>query len=851
MRARLLIMSRLLGVLALARGLVVALACMIGGPTAASEPPAVAGSGHVDKITVDSRKREIVLEGWAAPTRPNAEISFIAVNVGRQEVYRGSIERSERPDVATATGRQDWLHSGWRIAALLPGNLPAGEYPLAVRVSLTDGAEFSLGVPEAVRRIQLGALRSRSPAAVLLVVLAAVIPAVAFVWAESVAVRLRSLRSLAVVAPAVFGVAIAASFLLLVASGVTGSSLEIGLGSSPATNNDSVRWTGRLQPVRIDEWVVFTPMAVAQVTHAPRFPIINENIGLSGQNMLVIGMTGVPVLHLSALVRPATWGYFFVDLPRALSWHWWFPFFSCFAALWALVIRVFGIDWRMSAALAFTFTAGPYAICWSGWPAYSVFFPAVGVLAADLALRARSWAIALLAGAALGLSLAGFALLLYPAWQVSLGYLFLFLFIGLVVRDRHDLALRSQQVAAACIATVFAAAVLIVWWLDARDAVGAILETAYPGRRALVSGGDVDSAFLVKGLTNVITLYREATGFLYPSEAGSFVNQSEAGSFVYLLLPLGAGVVLSWIAARRVDSVSLAIVLFGLIVLSFQFLGFTVLLAEYSLWGRSTPNRADIALGLAQLFLFAYLISLRRPAAVANDHRSSVIAFIAAGAWALFSLYLLRRVPSPVSELLTPGLVVVSVIAVGATSFLLLTRRFAAFVGLYSSWVVGMSLMFNPLGEAPRSVSVGSLFSTLTVAELASIHRGRVVVFESQVPAMMLVAAGQPVLNGVHYYPQTALWRALDPDRTQGDVYNRYQHLLFTVGRLPSAQGHRIESPRLDAVMVIVDPKHFDFRLLGVDYILAPEQQSVELLSSKALERVTGRDGWALLRLKK
>ena len=86
MRARLLIMSRLLGVLALARGLVVALACMIGGPTAASEPPAVAGSGHVDKITVDSRKREIVLEGWAAPTRPNAEISFIAVNVGRQEV---------------------------------------------------------------------------------------------------------------------------------------------------------------------------------------------------------------------------------------------------------------------------------------------------------------------------------------------------------------------------------------------------------------------------------------------------------------------------------------------------------------------------------------------------------------------------------------------------------------------------------------------------------------------------------------------------------------------------------------------------------------------------------------------
>ncbi|WP_459200744.1 DUF7654 domain-containing protein, partial [Pseudomonas tremae] len=40
-------------------------------------------------------------------------------------------------------------------------------------------------------------------------------------------------------------------------------------------------------------------------------------------------------------------------------------------------------------------------------------------------------------------------------------------------------------------------------------------------------------------------------------------------------------------------------------------------------------------------------------------------------------------------------------------------------------------------------------------------------------------ASGTKVVNGTFYYPQTTIWRQLDPESIQVDIYNRYQHLTF------------------------------------------------------------------------
>jgi hypothetical protein len=165
----------------------------------------------------------------------------------------------------------------------------------------------------------------------------------------------------------------------------------------------------------------------------------------------------------------------------------------------------------------------------SGWPAYALFFPVAGLLAADAALRARFRRQSLAAGALLGLAVAGFALVLYPAWQISLAYLFLPFAFAWFAGRRKELFFGRLQVAALVVALAVASVLLVSWWLDAREAVGSIRGTVYPGQRSVEVGSDIDRWFLLKGLMGPITMYRDSS---------LMWGTSDAESIVFFILPL-------------------------------------------------------------------------------------------------------------------------------------------------------------------------------------------------------------------------------------------------------------------------------------------------------------------------
>ncbi|MBX8492168.1 hypothetical protein K5D34_11170 [Pseudomonas cichorii] len=166
-------------------------------------------------------------------------------------------------------------------------------------------------------------------------------------------------------------------FMLFTALGLTGSSLDLGVRQSAFIESDMTRVWGYEQPIRSDEWMVLTPMAIAQSQHVPRYPVVNSRLGLDGQNMLVTGMTGLPIAHVSSLAKPAIWGFFVFDLKRALAWYWWFPVFGCFLALAHVLHTLSPGRWRQSFLFSLLFVSAPYVVAWSFWPAYAVFFPAL------------------------------------------------------------------------------------------------------------------------------------------------------------------------------------------------------------------------------------------------------------------------------------------------------------------------------------------------------------------------------------------------------------------------------------------------------------------------------------------
>src|SRR5262249_21013824 len=204
---------------------------------------------------------------------------------------------------------------------------------------------------------------------------------------------------------------------------------------SPRINNLALTELAMAHPraVRSDEWLVTTPLALAQLQHSPRFPVVNSNIG-DGQNMLI--NPGVPVWHPSAVARPATWGYFLLGGQRGLAWSWWFQVFSCFTALFLLLEIILAGRQRLAAFGAFWFCGSAYVVCFSLLPAYYAAFPAMMCVAAYYLLSSNKPVVQLASGVLLGLSAAGFFMLLYPPWQLPLGYFLLLVFLALAYRDR-------------------------------------------------------------------------------------------------------------------------------------------------------------------------------------------------------------------------------------------------------------------------------------------------------------------------------------------------------------------------------------------------------------------------------
>lgn len=810
---------------------------LVGSGVASAQTPLI-GKGFIEEVHFLPGERQLSLAGWVASERPNVFITNLVIHLDDKKIYQGRFESYEREALVDQTGREDWRNSGFALQVAVPSSIPVGVHALTVHARLSDGSVFELlAVNPAHKTVSV---TSASPSMWLLILaFGALALPVLFAWG-SVALQPRLMKMVVWRIPSVtafFSIGLFASFCILVGSGVSGSSLGLGLNASGIIQHDGQLLIGENRAIRSDEWEVITPMAISQKFHQPAWPVVNKNIGVDGQNMMVIGMTGVPVSHISSFAKPATWGFFVFDLRRALAWYWWFPFFACFSALWVLLLRMFKLEWRLAALLSLAFSMAPYSVVFSGWPSYAAFFPIFGIVLADLCLRSRRICVTLPLGVLLGLCMSGFVLVLYPAWQISLSYLLIPLAFVWFFNQRRSLYCGPAQWLAGGLAILVCIGLLFAWWKDAAEAVLAIRATFYPGQRLAEAGGDIDVWFLIKGLLTPVLMYA-------PPRLASAVD----ASYFWVLLPLGGALVYAWRILGRAPLISVLPVAYVGLVLWFMYFGFSPMLARWTLWGSSTTFRQDVGLGLAQTVLLAWLIGA--------VHQGSEYKFQLSRRWAVVLCaltvwaagYAFSHVPPAISNLFSPVFLLLSGLALASASYWLLRGHYRLFVGLYCGWMLIAAVPFNPLVQAPASLVLDARLKHQLMASSTMEHSDfrRVAVVGPRVWSMVLPATGIPVVNTVFYYPPRSFWQSLDPEGSKSLIHNRYQRLLLSIAPLAGDATYRIETPRLDEVRVVLDPVRFNFRLLGAQSVLASPQDLQHLAGNASLKMIEKTDVWVL-----
>jgi len=811
-------------------------------------------SGFVDDLILN--ESSIIASGWVAPTNSDDKVVSILIKLGDQVIYDGPYESFNRPDVVAAMGRNDWLNSGWRVESKIPSGLKSGDYLTSAQVKIENGNYVSIPINERISLLKLefdsGNYKSAPVNAVdasstvlakstysnvrttliVGILLFPLLTIAAFYFAQTAAASIGQ-RFKCQVNPVVFPVmAVISAFFFLVATGITGSSFELGLKQSPVISDGYELW-GNPNPIRSDEWLILTPLAISQLNHEPKFPIINKNMGEDGQNMLVTGMTGVPINHISTLAKPATWGFYFFDLKRALAWHWWFPVFGCLLALWGVFGLIAPNYWRVGFLVSLIFCSSSYVVAWSYWPAYAAFFPSLMLCTFVALMREKENKYLMFWAVLLGFSLVGFVLVLYPPWQVSLGYLFLLLGFGITLRDKLYNYITFQKFLAILFAMGISSAVLYLWWLDAAPAIASMMNTVYPGKRYDIAGGALSMPEFLRGFTNLVTLY---------SVSHQYSNESEIASFYYffpaLLILFGVS-----IRKKRIGAVEIGLLIFIVFTLVFILVGINRQFSILTLWGRVPESRADLAMGLAYILLIGVLLTQNKSLSHTCGIFFKSFVAVASIAWALVVVYAITSMPPSIVSLFSPGISAIIVIFIIISSWWLATGDYKKFLVLHLTFLFATVASFNPLYVAPNSV----------LADIEPIKiDSRVLVANSQIPAMLLLASGQPVTNGIFYYPQSQIWQRLDSNASQVGLYNRYQHLIFSLDTSDLVSPYyRIENPSTDVVRVTISANRFDFSETGADALLTQAHNADFLKANSSLSFINERNSWSAFLVRK
>jgi len=577
---------------------------------------------------------------------------------------------------------------------------------------------------------------------------------------------------------------------------------------------------GSARAIRSDDWNVIVPLSLAQRASQPHFAVENDLIGL-GQNALV--PFPLPVAHPATLFRPATWGWF-LGADAGLAWQWWSQLLGLFGAM---ALLAYAVAWRaardragVALATAALFVASPFVLFWS---LRTASVPAFGALAAAAFLgvaSARRPAAIVAFGVLLGWAAACFALELYPAFQVPVLLVVGALALALAWERRETVAWRDHatlRVAALAIGVGMAASALALLFASAGDAIEAMRNTTFPGRRISTGG---DRAFFELVGTNLALAWRV-------EDWGPFHNLCETATCFLFGAPLAAAALarrdrngglgaFEWVALAAVVALALHAVV-----------GIPEWLARATGFSLVPGRRSMVALGLADALLAARLLA--RPGGVGADRN---VAIAVGAGWAALLAFAASRAAAVLPEL-PFGFGVATAAANGAlVAWAARARRGALPLAVAAAASLAVSFWFNPLVRGGSDLLRESPIAREVLAIDAGLDgASRWVSFGGPQLPNLFRAIGVHAVNGLHPIPQPALWEQLDPSGASRQKWNRYAHLALVAWRRPTV-GVRMLSN--DTLIVNVNPRAPALRELGVTHML------VETDDPAAFARLSG-----------
>ncbi len=563
---------------------------------------------------------------------------------------------------------------------------------------------------------------------------------------------------------------------------------------------------GTPKRVRSDEWSFHTPAILNQVFR--RDPLAVNDTLLGPGKTAVLG--NVPCRHFTQFFRPQFWAFFILPGEIAFATYW-----QCKALL--LITGVFTLLLLLTrssliaalCALWFYFSAfTQWGYTWASLlPEMVGLFCWTIVLVCYLTVG-RNRALLILAAVLCAVSAVDFALCAYPPHQLPLIAFGAALLIGWVWARGYAIWRRDHSnIRVLCLlgSGLLALAVMIWFYLDARETLMAAAGTVYPGQRSSAGGG----VTLARFLSHFLDFWKSEENF--PAVHG---NICESSGYFWL-----APITLLLSRPPREDRQSSRFLLCCwtafIFLLCWALLPIPAEIARWIMFDRVPPYRCYHALGLINITIVGLSLA-ERTTAYAHSSRARrdwLRGLVAVVILVCLFVFMNRSLDHFFSA---SALVIASLYFSLLILFVIRANRGAFAVFLLVPLIFANALV-NPLDRGLEVITESTLFKRAHAADSDWRNRKWLIYAPWADQPGLLAATGIDVVDCLKIVPDKARMAVFDPDQRYADVINRSSYFI---ARLPGPnEPSSFESPSLGNVLWKVSPLDPRLKQIGVDRV--------------------------------
>jgi hypothetical protein len=623
-----------------------------------------------------------------------------------------------------------------------------------------------------------------------------------------------------------FPILLAVVVVVLGALEISGSSASLYAG------RDGGVIVGRARDVRTDEWWVRTPLLARQETLG--FPE-RDAIGVGSHDMAIL--PDVPTGWESAL-KPHVLPYHVFGIERGFAFDWWLAFLA-FPALgvYALALQL-GVRVLTAALISLIVALSPFVQWWTGpWTA-TIGYGTLAGAAFLAAARSRSRYSRMALAAASGWFAACTVVAFYPSALEPTALLVGAAVVAVIAPSfpppdrRKEWWLHLAVVLG--VTGAVGGALLLAFFLAHRDALDALSNSVYPGRRRN-GGGTGDLAVLLSAPFDLIESTRSAVVVMVNG-----INQSEASASLFTI----PAVTIAALATRGRNPIRpwrrrlplLAVLAVSWLLLAWYFVPIPEGIARIFQFDRVRPDRVLLTFAIASALALGLYFDEQRRRSGRGGYAPVVagtVAFAVPTLWAGLHLTIDGEHPARWQILL---------LAAVSTAGIALALR-GNLVGL---WVLVAlfavsAATINPLQHGLTAL-LNSPAARLGRELRARPGTGSVLEFwDGNINTRGgLTASGVALVSGVNLYPNVKAWHVLDPSDASRRAWDSYNNAVWDPGAPGSA-------PQIygagDTVHVTVDPCDPRLARVGVRTIVSAQP----LVDACLVETDRVEDGSGLL----